>query len=138
MFKKDKKSTGMAKTLTADPTVVNQIMAGTKITGDIESNDNIRIAGILNGNLTTKGKLVVGKDGIIKGNITCANCDIEGTIEGTIKVDNLLMLKATAKIEGEVITNKLAIEAGALFNATCEMSHGSKPNEGGKKEKAVK
>jgi cytoskeletal protein CcmA (bactofilin family) len=137
MFKKYNR-TDMAKTLSNDPTVVNQIMAGTKITGDIESNENIRIAGVLNGNLTTTGKLVVGKDGVIKGSISCANCDIEGSIEGKIMVDNLLMLKSTANINGEVITNQLAIEAGAVFNATCNMSGGKKANEGGKTEKAIK
>lgn len=137
MFKKDNK-TNMAKTLTTDPTAVNQIMAGTKITGDIESNENIRIAGTLNGNLTTTGKLVVGKDGVIKGSINCANCDIEGNIDGKITVENLLMLKATAKINGEVITGKLAIEAGAVFNATCKMNGGNKVHEGGKTEKTAK
>lgn len=137
MFKKDNKS-NMAKTLTTDPTVLNQIMSGTKITGDIESNENIRIEGTLNGNLTTSGKLAVGKDGVIKGQINCANCDIEGSIDGKITVENLLMLKATAKITGEVITNKLAIEAGAVFNATCNMNGGKNANEGGKTEKTVK
>ncbi|MEA3443640.1 MAG: polymer-forming cytoskeletal protein [Bacteroidota bacterium] len=128
----------MAKIQTANPNVVNQIMEGTKITGDIESNDNIRIAGILAGKLTTKGKLVVGKEGVIKGTIVCANCDIEGSIEGKITVENLLMLKSTAKIKGEVFTDKLAIESGAVFNATCDMSGDQKTYEGGKKEKTVK
>lgn len=138
MFKKDNKSNSMAKTQSADPTVVNQIMAGTKITGDIESNENIRIAGTLIGNLTTTGKLVVGTDGVIKGNISCDNCDVEGNIEGKIIVENLLMLKASANIKGEVITGKLAIEAGAIFNATCNMSNGKKAHEGGKTEKSAK
>ena len=128
----------MAKIQSTDPTAVNQIKAGTKITGDIEANESIHFAGELNGNLNSKGKLVVGKDGVITGNIACANCDIEGTIEGKIVVENLLMLKSSAKINGEVITNKLAIEAGAIFNATCNMSGEAQNNEGRKAQKAAK
>ena len=127
----------MATTITTDPTAVNQIKAGTKITGDIESNESIHFAGVLNGNLTSNGRLVVGKDGVIKGTIKCVDCDIEGSIEGKIMVENLLSLKSTARIVGEVITNKLAIEAGAHFDATCKMSSGKNSNEG-KTEKTAK
>lgn len=115
----------MSKSNTNDSTAANQILAGTKIIGDIEAAENIRIAGQLEGNLTTKGKLVIGKSGLIKGNIRCTSADIEGTVEGKIIVDGLLSLKSTSHINGEVKTSKLAIEPGAILNATCNMSSGN-------------
>jgi cytoskeletal protein CcmA (bactofilin family) len=99
----------------------NMITNGTTITGDISATGDIRIEGVLIGNLVTKGKLVVGQTGEIKGEITCNNSDIEGTIEGKIIVSELLSLKSTSKMIGDVVTNKLAIEPGAIFTGTCSM-----------------
>ena len=138
MFNRDKKSKSMAKSNSTDPAIVNQIMAGTKINGDIEAEENIRIAGRLEGNLTTKGKLAIGKSGIVVGNIKCKNADIEGKVEGKIFVDDLLSLKATSKISGEIKTGKLAIEPGAILNATCDMSGGNSTDGREKGEKEVK
>ncbi len=99
----------------------NMITAGTTITGNIVATGDIRIEGVLLGNLETKGKLVVGATGQIKGDITCNNSDIEGFVEGKITVTELLSLKAASKIIGDVITTKLAIEPGAIFSGTCSM-----------------
>ncbi len=128
----------MAKSNPTDPAIVNQIMAGTKIKGDIEADENIRIAGRLEGNLTTKGKLAIGKSGIVVGNIRCKNADIEGKVEGKIFVDELLSLKLTSQINGEIKTGKLAIEPGAILNATCDMSGGNLIDGRERTEKKVK
>ncbi len=99
----------------------NMITAGTTITGDIVSSGDIRIEGVLQGNLETKGKLVVGTTGQVRGQIICNNSDIEGFVEGKISVSELLSLKSTSKMIGDVTTNKLAIEPGAIFSGTCSM-----------------
>ena len=68
----------------------------------------------------------------------CQNADVEGTIKGKLVVDNLLTLKATARIDGEVTTGKLAVEPGAEFNATCSMQSGVKNiNDSSKKGKSA-
>jgi len=115
----------MAKINEIDPNVVNKITTGTSITGDIISNGDIRIDGILKGNLNTKGKVVVGNEGVINGEIECKNADISGKVEGKVKVSELLSLSKSAKITGEITTNRLAIEPGAIFSGTCNMSSSS-------------
>lgn len=115
----------MAKINEIDPNVVNKITTGTSITGDIISNGDIRIDGILKGNLNTKGKVVVGNEGVINGEIECKNADISGKVDGKIKVSELLSLSKSAKISGEITTNRLAIEPGAVFSGTCNMSSSS-------------
>ena len=112
----------MAKMMEVDANAHNKISAGTSITGDIESNGDIRLDGTLNGNLKTKGKLVIGESGKVKGEITCKNADIEGKIEGKINVAELLSLKATSRINGDIVASKLAIEPGAKFSGNCNMS----------------
>tara|TARA_B100000963_G_C22515908_1_gene620645 strand:- start:137 stop:517 length:381 start_codon:yes stop_codon:yes gene_type:complete len=99
----------------------NKIEASTTITGEIKSNADFRIDGCLNGSITTSGKVVIGKEGSIEGNIKCLNADIEGRFIGKIHASEVLNLKSTAIIEGEVKINKLVVEAGAIFNAKCSM-----------------
>ena len=112
----------MAKNNETDNTTINLISNGTDITGDIKSNGDIRIDGSLKGNLSTKGKVVIGPTGKINGEVNCKNSEVSGTIEGKIIVGQLLNLKASSKIIGDIITAKLAIEPGARFTGTCNMS----------------
>lgn len=99
----------------------NKIAQGTVFKGGIESQGSFRIEGKVIGNIKTPGKIVVGKTGYIEGEIECENADFEGEFKGELKVSKLLTLRATSKIEGEVFTDKLSIEPGAIFNATCSM-----------------
>ncbi|HKC67450.1 MAG TPA: polymer-forming cytoskeletal protein, partial [Bacteroidia bacterium] len=57
----------------ADSTSVNLIAAGTTITGDVKTEGDFRIDGTLQGTLVVKGKLVVGSNGHIQGEIECQN-----------------------------------------------------------------
>ena len=100
---------------------INTIGAGTIVTGDIQSKGDIRLDGILKGSVNTSGKVVLGKEGIIEGDVVCNNADISGTLKAKITVSQLLSLKATAKLNGEIITNKLSIEPGAAFTGSCSM-----------------
>ncbi|MBU8892613.1 MAG: polymer-forming cytoskeletal protein [Bacteroidales bacterium] len=104
---------------------INLIGAGTEITGDINSNGDIRIDGMLNGNLKTAGKVVIGETGRASGEIECKNSEVLGEVHGKIKVSELLSLKATAKIFGDIVTKKLAIEPGSRFTGNCNMGEES-------------
>lgn len=117
----------MAKVAEAENTnKINMIGVGTTIEGNISSNENIRFDGILIGNLTTKGKVFVGQSGKVTGEIKCKNCEVEGTVEGRMNIEELLSLRSMSRIYGEIKTSKLAIEPGAILTGKCDM--------GGKKE----
>ncbi len=100
---------------------VNMIGAGTIITGDIISKGDIRIDGTLKGSVNTEGKVVLGHEGMIEGDVICKDADISGTIKAKITVSQLLSLKTSAKLNGDIITNKLSIEPGASFSGSCSM-----------------
>ena len=111
---------------------INIIGVGTIIKGDINSNGDIRVDGSLTGKLVTKGKVVIGETGRVNGEITCKNSDVEGMIEGKINTSQLLSLKNTAQITGDIVANKLAIEPGCRFTGNCDMSNsnaGTSSNE---------
>ena len=101
--------------------VVNIIGQGTSIVGDINSNGDIRVDGTLKGSIKTEGKVVLGKEGVVEGDVICQNADISGIIKAKITVSNLLSLKETAKLKGDIVTNKLSIEPGAEFTGSCSM-----------------
>ena len=109
------------------PDRLNVIVDGSKVIGDMITESNLRIDGVVEGNVNVAAKIVIGKTGRINGNLTCGDADIEGTVDGLIKVDGLLSLRATAQIIGEITTSKLQVEEGANFSGTCTMSNsGSK------------
>ena len=118
---------------------VNTIGAGTIITGDVQSKGDIRVDGTLKGSVNTLGKVVLGKDGVIEGDIVCNSADISGLIQAKITVSQLLSLKSTAKLNGDIITNKLSIEPGASFTGSCSMGAVIKDiKDAGKKEQKEK
>jgi len=99
----------------------NVISPGTKIVGDLVSEGDFRIDGVLEGTLKTDGRVVIGKEGYIKGNIVCTNADVEGKFSGELLVSNTLTAKSTANITGSVNVGQISTEPGATFNATCNM-----------------
>lgn len=114
----------------------SRIAAGTVITGDIEAKGCFRIEGTIKGNVTTAGKVVISKGGLIEGTLTCQNADVEGKFKGKLVVQDTLTLRSTAVIDGEVISGKLSVEPGASFNATCEMKGNIKTlSKDGQKQK---
>jgi cytoskeletal protein CcmA (bactofilin family) len=111
----------MAKNTPGDSTSINLIGNGTQLVGDIKSNGDFRIDGKLKGTINVKGKLVVGPTGSVEGEIECQNAVISGEIKGKINVAELLSLKASARLHGDIVTNKIAIEPEATFTGTCSM-----------------
>ena len=123
MFSENKKK---GKSTTSSTTQQNRIVQGTKIVGTVVSDGGFRIDGEIEGDIKTEGKVVIGPTGKVKGTLTCANADVEGSFNGKLIVKETLSLRSTATIEGEVFINKLAVEPGATFNATCTMGSGVK------------
>ena len=111
----------MAKNFEPENPSVNILGPGTLIKGDIKSNGDIRIDGNLVGSVESKGKVVIGATGNVEGEIICQNADFSGLIKGHVTVAELLILKASARLNGNINTNKLAIEPGAKFSGTCQM-----------------
>lgn len=126
------------KEKTPQTTERNVIGKNTKIKGDIISEGDFRIDGAIEGTIKTDGRVIVGKSGEINGKVECANADFEGVFSGELIVQNLLTLKSTSKISGDVIIGKLSVEPGADFNATCSMKGSVKELANGKqKEKSA-
>jgi cytoskeletal protein CcmA (bactofilin family) len=111
----------------------NMIGPGTKIVGNIETNGDIRIDGNIEGNVNSKGKLVIGANGFVKGEVVCSNAEISGSLLGKLTVSDLLSFKASSKVNGDIKASKLSIEPGAIFTGTCTMGSNNAPLQPEKK-----
>lgn len=118
---------GMNKPFEAENKLPNIIGQGAKFVGDIETSGDIRVDGVIEGNIKCQGKIVLGQGGSIKGGIKCASAELSGAFEGKMEVADLLSLKSTSTFKGEMTTAKLSIEPGAMFNGTCVMGRGNAP-----------
>ena len=106
---------------------INILGPGAVVKGEIHVNGDFRIDGTLNGTIQCKGKIVVGPTGKIDGEIQCQNADFSGNIKAHVTVTELLTLKASTRLVGDIKTNKLAIEPGAVFSGTCRMDGANMP-----------
>lgn len=99
----------------------NIIGKGTILEGSIETFGNIRIEGKVIGNVKTKSKVALGQSSHVEGNILAQNAEIAGEVHGKVEITDVLILKPTAVVHSDIITNKLIVESGATFNGGCKM-----------------
>jgi cytoskeletal protein CcmA (bactofilin family) len=124
MFGNKKAEPVQAKTNGAAPVgnlALNSLVKGTFVEGTVSSESDIRIDGTIKGTLTCKAKVILGPTGIIEGEIKCINAVIEGKFQGTLYVEELLQIRETAEVTGDVYTNKLNVQPGANFNGAVKM-----------------
>jgi cytoskeletal protein CcmA (bactofilin family) len=109
---KNSNSTGIAH---------NALTVGTLVKGTIRAEEDIRIDGRVEGLIECTGRVVVGLQAEIVGDIFCTNADIVGTVKGNLTIQETLSLKSTAVFTGDVVAGQLEIEPGAIFNGSCKM-----------------
>jgi cytoskeletal protein CcmA (bactofilin family) len=103
----------------------NTLVTGTVVEGTVKSEKDIRIEGSVKGTLHCDAKLVIGPTGYIEGEVRCASAVIEGRFEGSIFVADLLNVRESATVNGEVTTGRLVVQSGANFNVQCNMAGGA-------------
>jgi cytoskeletal protein CcmA (bactofilin family) len=94
---------------------------GATLQGNIDTFGNVRVDGKLIGDIKSKSKVATGNASVVEGCITAQNAEIEGEVKGSLEVSELLVLKSTAIIHGDILTSKMVVEAGAVFNGKCQM-----------------
>ncbi|MFY7880140.1 MAG: bactofilin family protein [Lacibacter sp.] len=117
MFNKQTITTGK-ETTTGLATI---IAAGTEIHGNIESKGDLRVDGLLVGNLKTASRVIVGPAGQIRGDVEAQHAEVLGKINGSIRIAELLSLKGNCEINGNIYTGQLQVDATASFNGECHM-----------------
>jgi cytoskeletal protein CcmA (bactofilin family) len=129
MFGNSKETEDSKKTVAnATSGALNALVKGTVIEGTVRCDSDLRVDGTIKGKLSCQSKVIIGPTGAVEGEIRCQNAVIEGTFKGTLYVTELLNVRETAEVDGEITTNKLIVQSGAKFNVACKMEVGANNN----------
>jgi cytoskeletal protein CcmA (bactofilin family) len=110
---------------TSTPTLISK---GCNVEGRIESDVFVRIDGRIKGDVFISEGLIVGENGLIEGNVHTREIVIFGTINGTVRADSI-DIKSSGKILGELHTNSLQVEKGAIYVGIVVMKNNYSKNE---------
>lgn len=125
---------GKEKSNPESPDRLNRIVSGTQLTGDLIANSSLRVDGEIVGNIHCEGKLVLGEEGHIRGDIKANEVELNGTVEGQITVEALLVLHQTAIVKGDAVTGRVVIEDGAQIEGNMKTGEASKRSKKVKKK----
>lgn len=117
----DESPPSMANQTNAVQDQVNLVGEGTVFEGTIDAGSDVRASGRIIGTLDVDGKAMIAEGGSVEGEIIATNADVAGKVQGEIHVDERLVLKSTARVEGKLDTDRLVVEEGAQFSGECEM-----------------
>ncbi len=133
MFSSNKKEVSKSKSSSIMPSTathsLNSLVQGTVVEGSVKSESDIRVDGTIKGKLFCDAKVIIGPTGYVEGEIKCKNAVIEGRFNGLLQVTELLNVRESATVEGEVSTNKLIVQSGATFNVNCNMGGSGSPGK---------
>jgi cytoskeletal protein CcmA (bactofilin family) len=102
---------------------------GTRFTGHLHFEGSVRIDGNFQGNITSPGTLILGREAVVKGEIEVSNLNANGTIIGTVRASRHVHLHENAIIDGLLVTPGLGMDDGAIVNGTIEMHRPSPVRE---------
>jgi cytoskeletal protein CcmA (bactofilin family) len=114
---------------------INLISEGTRIKGEVNSKGDIRVDGEVDGIIHSEAKVVIGSTGLVEGDVYCTSIEVLGRVEGTLQCKDVLLLKASARVSGDIVAKRLVVEDGAMFNGNCSMDSGQAQKEANGKAK---
>ncbi|MEO6070699.1 MAG: polymer-forming cytoskeletal protein [Chitinophagaceae bacterium] len=118
MFNKEKTPTQTERSSGSSATLISP---GTLLQGDVSSDSDLRIDGTINGNVTSASKVIIGDTGVVEGNVSGLQADINGKVIGNISTKELLQLRGQCNVQGNISAGKLQVEPTAIFNGMCQM-----------------
>lgn len=105
--------------------VISLIGPGMRVTGDCDADGAVRIEGTVQGNVRAGKAVVIGKDGLVEGDIFTQDAVVAGTVRGTLRAESRLEVQATSRIEGDVMAARMQLEEGAMLNGSIQMGEGA-------------
>jgi cytoskeletal protein CcmA (bactofilin family) len=101
--------------------VISIIGPGMKITGDCDTDGAVRIEGTVKGNIRAGKAVVIGKEGLVEGDIQTQDAVISGRVTGSLRAESRLEVQSTSRLEGEISAGRMQVEEGSILNGTVKI-----------------
>ena len=105
--------------------VISIIGPGMRLTGDCDTDGTVRIEGTVQGNIRAGKAVVVGKDGLVEGDIVTQDAVISGRVKGSVRAESRLEVQSTSRVEGEISAGRMQVEEGSSLNGTVKIGKGA-------------
>ena len=110
----------MAKKTFIDDISVNTIVGpGALIAGNVTVSGFLRIDGDSDGNVQTQGRVIIGEDARIRGNIKAASVSVGGIVQGDIIAPDYVVILSSGMVIGSVLTKKLRVDDNVILHGFC-------------------
>ena len=103
------------------PAMISIIGPGMQVVGDCVTEGTLRVEGSLLGSVYAGKAVVVGKEGMIRGEIRTNDALIAGEVSGTLLAASRLELQPTSRVDGKIRARRLQLEEGAVLNGEIQM-----------------
>lgn len=103
---------------TRDSNVISIIGPGMRVVGDCETDGTLRVEGTVEGTVRASKAVVIGKDGIVKGDVITQDAIIGGRVTGAVVAESRLELQATCAVDGEIRARRIKLDEGGRVNGT--------------------
>lgn len=101
--------------------VISIIGPGAQVVGDCDTEGTLRVEGSVEGKIRAGKAVVVGKDGVVDGDITTQDAVIGGRVTGSIVAESRLELQATCVVEGQIRARRIKLEEGGKLNGMVQI-----------------
>lgn len=119
--------------LPVSPRAAACISQGIKIKGEVTGSEDLFVDGVVDGKLNlANGSLTIGPNGDVRADVHAREVIVRGKIEGKVTGRDKVQLWSTGQVTGEVQTDRLAIEDGALLRGKVEAGRQSSKGSDGK------
>lgn len=95
---------------------------GCSIKGEIEFSDLLRVHGHASGSVSSDGELLVGEGGVVEGEIAVGRLVVAGTVQGTVRVRERLVVHGSGKVQAEITTPVLVVDEGGVVEGNVTMA----------------
>jgi cytoskeletal protein CcmA (bactofilin family) len=102
--------------------VLSIVSAGMTIIGDVQTAGVLKVDGEINGSITGARQVLLGRSGIVRGNVAAGEVVVGGSVEGSVSAMERLELQATASVSGDIETRSIVVVEGAKINGMVRMA----------------
>ena len=122
---RDRNSSG-----TPPEAVTSIIGLGMKVIGDCETEASVRVDGTVEGSIKAAKAVVIGKEGVVIGDVATQGAVVAGRVSGTLNAESRLELQTTCQVEGEIHTRRMQVEEGAILDGSVHVGSKGSPQAG--------